>query len=571
MPQNLDNSCGGQVWVTDGRWGPFEGQMLHTSYGAAALLHVMTETVDGVTQGAAYRFPLNFATGIMRGRFRPQDGQLYVCGLRGWQTAGVKDGAFQRVRYTGKPVHMPAALNVHKNGIRLGFTCPLDRETAEDADSYGILQWNYKWSANYGSPHFSARNPAKQGYDTVEVKSARLLPDGKTVFLEIPDLRPVMQMKISYRLDAADGTEMKQDVYNTIHALGPALTPGGKDSVGATPASPGVPKSGGPRDLERAGEAGLAPTGTPVGATPASPGVRNPDGPKVPNGAGDDGVAPTTREPNDADKKDKPRKIVLIAGKKSHGPGEHEYEKAVRLLQHCLDTSPNLKGLNLRTEIVLNGWPEDEKVLEDADTVFLFCDGADQDPARHPLLHGDRLAKLGKLMDRGVGLVCMHYTVFVPTEKGGRQFQEWIGGYFDYDSATPPGGNTKDRKNWYSQLGHATTTSTPLAPDPPILRGVKPFTTRTEYYWKMRFKPDDARLVPLLTFDPKRADPPVRESVVAWAVERKDGGRGFGFTEGHFHSNWQIDGFRRMVLNALLWTAHADVPEGGVGSTPPRE
>ena len=50
------------------------------------------------------KFPLKFGTGLMRGRMNPRDSQVYVCGLRGWQTTGVKNGALQRVRYTGAPV-----------------------------------------------------------------------------------------------------------------------------------------------------------------------------------------------------------------------------------------------------------------------------------------------------------------------------------------------------------------------------------------------------------------------------------------------------------------------------------
>ena len=53
---------------------------------------------------------------------------------------------------------------------------------------------------------------------------------------------------------------------------------------------------------------------------------------------------------------------------------------------------------------------------------------------------------------------------------------------------------------------------------------------------------------------------------MAWAVERPDGGRGFGFTGGHKHANWGNDNFRKLVLNALLWTAKADVPGDGVQS-----
>jgi hypothetical protein len=224
MPKNIDNSSASQVWVTSDKWGPFAGEMLHTSYGQASLLHVMTEEVNGQIQGGVYKFPLSFESGIMRGRFNPKDGQLYVCGLRGWQTRGGHLTALQRVRFTGQPVRMPAALHVHQNGVRLTFTCPIDPKSV-DADAFGVLQWNYKWSSAYGSRHWSVLDPEKQGFDTLEVKSARLLADGKTVFLEIPSIQRVMQMQITYNLATPDGAAVKGDVYNTIHELAPAFAP----------------------------------------------------------------------------------------------------------------------------------------------------------------------------------------------------------------------------------------------------------------------------------------------------------------------------------------------------------
>ena len=467
MPQDVDNSSGGQVWVDNDRWGLPKGELLHTSYGAAALLHVMTEEVDGVTQGAVWRFPFRFASGVMRGRFRPQDGQLYVSGLRGWQTAGVRDGCLQRVRYTGKPLHQPLSFHAKKNGVLLGFTCPLDRKTAEDPDSWSVLQWNYRWSANYGSPHLSVRNPPKQGYDTLTVKSAKVLPDGKTVFLEIADMRPAMTTKISYNLSAADGFELRQDVHATIYNLGEAYAAG---AVGpqrrrgdACVARVCLAGAGGRKCR---GEACLA-SGFECRAQPSER-------------TGDAGIGPTTGARA-------AKKIVFIAGKKSHGPGEHEYEKGCRLLADCLERSPNVKGI--KTEVITDGWPADERVLDDADTIFLYCDGSDQDEARHPLLQADRLAKLGKLMDRGVGLVVVHYTVFVPTKRAGREFQDWVGGYFDYDSQTPPGADVKDHKFWYSQLGQADTKSTPIEGSHPSSAASPRSPPATEDYWKMHFRP----------------------------------------------------------------------------------
>ena len=191
-------------------------------------------------QGGVTRFPVNFQSGIMRARFNPTDGQLYVAGLRGWQTTGVKNGAFQRVRYTGAPVRMPIELRATTKGLRLTFTCKLDPATATDPQNWNVEVWNYLWSAAYGSPEFSTIEPVekpadagKQGeaqfsktqiaqkkHDPLVVKSVTLSADGRSVFLEIPEIKPVMQMAIKFGLKAADGTELLSEVINTIHALG---------------------------------------------------------------------------------------------------------------------------------------------------------------------------------------------------------------------------------------------------------------------------------------------------------------------------------------------------------------
>ncbi len=218
--EDVDNSSGGQVWVAGDRWGPFKDRMLHTSYGMCDLFLVMTNEVDGVMQGGFVKFPnLSFDTGICRPRFRSQDGQLYVTGLKGWQTRGAKDGAFQRVRFTGRPVRMPTGLKVAKDQVSITFTVPLDKETAQDTDSYNVEQWNYIWSKDYGSPEVTIDDPNVKGHDTVKVESAALSDDGKTVTLKIPGLRPVMQQKISLKVNAADGTELEYDVYQTINRV----------------------------------------------------------------------------------------------------------------------------------------------------------------------------------------------------------------------------------------------------------------------------------------------------------------------------------------------------------------
>jgi len=223
IPHKVDNSCGGQTWNTSDKWGPFKGHMVHCSYGKCTLFLVMQENVGGVDQAGIFQFPFKFQSGGMRARFNPHDGQLYVSGLKGWQTSGAKDGCLQRVRFTGAKVSMPRSLNIHENGIRVGFTQQLDKELAEDLDSWQIEQWNYQWTSKYGSKEYKVSEPSATGHDKAEVRSARLLPGGLEVFLEIPNLAPVMQMKIEFDLETANGDEMIGALHNTIHALGPAL------------------------------------------------------------------------------------------------------------------------------------------------------------------------------------------------------------------------------------------------------------------------------------------------------------------------------------------------------------
>lgn len=221
IPRVMDNSGGGQVWVEGDRWGPLTGRMLHLSYGQCRLLLALTEDVDGVWQGGAIRFPTtpsDFESGVMRGRFNPHDGQLYVSGLRGWQTRAIRDGCFQRVRYIGGPVHLPTGVKTYTNGMSLTFSEPLDVELAGNPENYLVEQWNYLWSAEYGSPDFSVENPQQQKRDEVPVVSATLLDDGCSVFLEMPGRQPVNQISISWLLGASGGERFRGTYAHTINA-----------------------------------------------------------------------------------------------------------------------------------------------------------------------------------------------------------------------------------------------------------------------------------------------------------------------------------------------------------------
>ena len=219
LPRSMDNSAGGQVWVQSDKWGSLDGTMIHLSYGRCTANVVLPQQLNDKTwQAASYKMDLPlFLSGAMRGRFNPVDGQLYVCGLDGWQTAAVRDGCFQRVRATGKPFCLPVGFTVIENKIRIEFSQPLDKSTVADLNNWQIEQWNYRWSQDYGSDHYSVKNPDKVGHDSLVALSADLGEDGKTVVLTFEHVQPVMQMNVRANLETAAGSPVPVDIYNTIN------------------------------------------------------------------------------------------------------------------------------------------------------------------------------------------------------------------------------------------------------------------------------------------------------------------------------------------------------------------
>ena len=265
------------------------------------------------------------------------------------------------------------------------------------------------------------------------------------------------------------------------------------------------------------------------------------------------------------------QKIVLVAGKPSHPPRMHEFNAGVQLMTKCLANVPDVD-----VQFVLNGWPEDESIFDDADAVVFFMDGG----GGHEIVKQDgrRLKRIEDWTKRGVGLGFMHFGVEVVADQAGAEMKRWIGGHYEHMFSCNP-------------IWEPTFTA---FPDHPVSRGVKPFQVKDEWYFNMRFlaglegdKPGQSggmKFVPVLVAAPSDAVrngpyvyPPGpyehiqaskgRAEAMMWTVERADGGRGFGFTGGHFHDNWGNDDFRKVVLNAVLWIAKAEIPETGVVSS----
>jgi type 1 glutamine amidotransferase len=262
------------------------------------------------------------------------------------------------------------------------------------------------------------------------------------------------------------------------------------------------------------------------------------------------------------------KRIVLIAGRPSHPPGMHEFRAGCLLLQKALASVPGIT-----VQVYDGGWPskevdgarvDDSAALEHADAILVYSDGG----RNHPAIQGERPALLESLARRGVGLGFAHYGVEVPAGAPGDALHRWIGGFYETNFSVNP--------MWAPKFD--------TLPQHPVTRGVGPFSTHDEWYFNMRWPSDaamKARITPLLVATPSdevRKGPYVsprgpydhivadsgKAETMMWVYERPDGGRGFGFTGGHTHTNWGDPNQRKVVLNALLWIAKVDVPARGV-------
>jgi hypothetical protein len=247
--------------------------------------------------------------------------------------------------------------------------------------------------------------------------------------------------------------------------------------------------------------------------------------------------------------------IVFLAGGRSHGHGEHEFKAGSELLAKALNEQ---SGLGLKA-VVVSGWPKDESVLDGIKCLVIYADGTS--------VVGKGWAKMDALAKQGVGIMFMHYAVHPSPADGEKYYRPWIGGAFETGWSVNP--------HWVAELK--------ALPDHPVSRGVPAVVEAfDEFYYNMRFPQDRGRVLDLATATPTRErmkryinlwnehgvaglDKP---QTIMWGIERADGGRGVGFTGGHYHRNWAVDGFRTLVLNAIVWVAGMEVPSGGVRSTP---
>ena len=212
----FDRSPGELLWVNSDRWGALNGSLLNLSYGFGKVFLVPHEpvSIEGKgtqMQGGMIELPIPaFPTGVMRGRFHPADGQLYLCGMFAWAGSATTPGGLYRLRATGQPMHLPAQLHATKSGLKLVFTAPLDPKSIVPTN-INIKTWSLKRTKNYGSEHYDEKS--------LSLRSTSLSADGKTLTIASDDLQPTWGMEIQYNLKASDGQDVLGTIHNTIHRL----------------------------------------------------------------------------------------------------------------------------------------------------------------------------------------------------------------------------------------------------------------------------------------------------------------------------------------------------------------
>lgn len=212
ITNDMDRSPGELLWVTSPQWPQLKGSLLNLSYGTGKIFIVPHEKKSGVLQGGVCQLPIpDFPTGTMRGRFHPENGHLYTCGLYAWAGNRQSDGGFFRVRATGKPAYLPVGLRVRPKTIEIVWSDALDPLSARELQRFALKTWSLQRSSNYGSKHINEHSLAVTG--------AGLSDDGKTLQLTVPELSPAWGGEVKLSLRGKDGKEFTRTVHHTIHSL----------------------------------------------------------------------------------------------------------------------------------------------------------------------------------------------------------------------------------------------------------------------------------------------------------------------------------------------------------------
>jgi glucose/arabinose dehydrogenase len=225
VPHAANASAMSQVWLFGARMGPLNDGLVYIGFNNPELFRVMLNNRTEKSQAAVVSITRGFEFPTLNGSVNPADGQLYIAGFQvlGWGTTATRLSGLGRVRYTGAASTLPREIVPMDKGVLLRFDEPLDRTKAVNPDNYSLASWHYKRTYEYGSPQFKADGTT--GIDRLSPSSAYMSKDRRSVFVGVPGMTPVMQMRVGWSLATAAGVPFQETAYFTPYEL-PAFNPG---------------------------------------------------------------------------------------------------------------------------------------------------------------------------------------------------------------------------------------------------------------------------------------------------------------------------------------------------------
>ena len=217
IPHAVNASGATQLWLRNARMGSLNDALLHFGYSRPEIFLVLLNSRAPLMQAAVVSLTQDLEFAPLSGAVNPRDGQLYVTGFQIWGSTAKLISGLARLRYTGEPSILPQEVAPMDKGILLRFGVALDLKKATDPANFSVERWKYKRTANYGSPHFRLDNTPGQEWMTPS--SAYLSRDGKSVFIGIRDMKPVMQMRVGWALATREGKTVEQNAYLTPYDL----------------------------------------------------------------------------------------------------------------------------------------------------------------------------------------------------------------------------------------------------------------------------------------------------------------------------------------------------------------
>lgn len=216
IPHEVNQSAAGQVWAVDAKMGPLNDRLLHLMYYRPGILAAFLD--EQQKQAATVPTQLQFDFPLLKGAINPVDGLLYVVGFRIWGTESQKMAGMARIRPTGKPSPLPAAVRAVPQGVHLRFTEKVDAASLQPGN-FTASRWNYKRTSGYGSAHYKL--DGTPGVEPLPCTGVQLSADGLGVLVHLPDMKRAEQYRLDWRLTSAAGMKMENFTCLTLYALEP--------------------------------------------------------------------------------------------------------------------------------------------------------------------------------------------------------------------------------------------------------------------------------------------------------------------------------------------------------------